>query len=1836
MRSTARVAPVLAVLAALAMAAPRPSSAMDSPHDTIRLTNGCEDCHKGHNAVGSGLTDQTTKTLVCMQCHNSGNVKTTHHFVGTGTDQANLTLAPGATTGTTHRYDGLVTGNPSNLVAVDANAPTDSGMVLRLDGTTSKTINCSVCHDQNHQTYSSGDPRQPAYVTGGGWGRHFQRIANNASQLCAQCHQARVQTNMRVYTGNNLSHPFNVAMGGTSRNVPPLDVGGKAQIDNAWGTVTCTPTPCSTTSLSDNSKNWGNLVGYVVRFTSGTNAGMVPPTRTITSNTATSITYSPVTTAVPSAALGDTYEIDGDGNITNNIVLAGASGPSYAQGNVVCMSCHAPHFADSDSTTYDQDGITGGDGKLLRRTNKPTGTTAQIAQTIEACTGCHKEKMHNGPNIPSPKYGTAWGATWSCQTCHQPHRTKNLLLLRSNVDPTGLNKVVDFRSLTGYATNSFAWGTTTSAGQGPCEVCHTQTANPNPPYNTRFRNTGNADNHHTSDGTACTACHKHSGAFKVTCYGCHGDGSRQVVSYWTLAADKDKVRAAPPSDATGSMGSPKVGAHVAHVNRDASTTPTPAYANPFYCDQCHFNLIPTTYAGNGSPPDTNHGNNADNVAFNTTGIATNYGAITNTLWTQAPTGTTGGTCANTYCHGNFTPYGNIKTATWNDPTSGACGTCHGTAVGSPAPAAPHPPNTSCGQCHTGYTSTSTNYAVHINGTKDAPSVTDANQCTACHGDKTRVQSSGSFGTVDAKFQAAPPWDAHGNTGTVGSRVGTARDVGAHQSHINPLATNPPQLHAPLQCADCHVVPATALHANGSSLVTWGTLAKTGSVTPVWNGTTCSSTYCHGNWAGANAVYGNNKQMTWTDQTGTAAACGTCHGAPPPTNASSHHPPNPNCGQCHTGYTSTVPNLTLHINGSKDAPAISCTACHGDANRVANPAITVDAASFKAAPPWDAHGNTAGANGIGTTRYVGAHLSHVNPGIAQTASLKPLKNGMVCTECHTTEPSGTDTTHADGTTPIPFGTIAKTGGVTPTWNAAALTCSSTYCHGNFPTYGNTSNLPSWTTQTANTQQCGVCHGPAAGNPLPAITTHHPQNTNCGTQCHPAGYSTTTVNLTSHVNGVKDAPALSCNACHGDSTRVATTVGTPDANYKYAPPWDSHGNTLPAGSIVGTQRGVGAHLSHVNLPTGKQAIRNALACTECHASPLPTSANYLHADGTIPLPFGSLAKTNSNTPAFNGTSCSSTWCHRLDGTHGGTINTPNWTGTGQGACGTCHGVPPPTSAHSTVTGAVNCNGCHPGYNCANNDPANNFVSPWTACTVNLGLHVNGALDGGGECTDCHAAPKSGGYTWPARRQVVKGGVSNGDFMGRSHHVVGTVWNNEIVTKFDCLVCHAEGKVDPGTNVKVATTGFHNNGTGNVYLLNVDSPKSRNDMGYDPSTAGGVAGTDYFIWNSHTTPPASMRLDMDKFCLSCHDSNGALWTYNMNPADAAWHGTPTGTILSTTNPQQPFGNNDQVMSSTDGQIRGVAPGGTPPTIGGKPRGTVPDVKGQAQPGSKAAGVWTKFSWHALKYFGVSRYTATTTPPTGYVTITSSARFTTGNTNCGGAACADNSQLYCTDCHRVDINAHGAQNAEYFNKCGVGGTGSGGATGSTAVVCSTGTEDSYGNYKNSGGPCFNCHALASYQSGHTGGSGSDYVEASTAGTTPATRIAPNYNLYNNACLNCHAGATPGGIHGTSDTYGTSATNPLANQNTYTRKAWRFFNGASWTESKPSVSTVSDTGDPAQDLTRWSGTRAWQCYTLNAYPPSTSPPDLSPAYGACTKHGGTTSAAGNTGGAGLNRKLDY
>ena len=547
------------------------------------------------------------------------------------------------------------------------------------------------------------------------------------------------------------------------------------------------------------------------------------------------------------------------------------------------------------------------------------------------------------------------------------------------------------------------------------------------------------------------------GSVSVSCAQCHG--ATWKTDCTECHGGTDGTTGAPPRATWGNAADAvRIGTHTSHV------AATHALGQPVGCAICH--PVPTDALSPGHADAT-----TATVTF--TGLAA-QGV------TPAPTWDRGqATCSNTYCHGATLAGGTNKTPVWTvtDGSQRACDACHGAP-----PPAPHVQNAACGECHSGYGAATVNAALHIDGKIDATV-----GCNSCHG---------------SAANPAPP------RGTLGEALTTQRAVGAHQVHLAGSA-----IAAPIACTECHLVPTAMDHADGAGPARLGSARLRARRGPRLRPDllTCAN-YCHGQTLAAGGAI---TAPLWTKVDGTQAACGTCHGAPPP----EPHTQNPACDLCHTGYTATSREPRDAPERQLDAKDMTCTSCHGSLQN--------------AAPPYGTKGET-----LTSTIAVGAHQQHLAGGL--------VSNPIACEECHLV-PIAMD--HADIAVTLTWGALSTRNGAAPVWDRTSATCSSTYCHGQFAG-GNPLNAPSWTTVDGTQAACGTCHG--APPPAP-----HPENPACE-HCHP-GYTIGSVALATHVNGTVEV-TLSCNSCHGSAANAAPPTGT-------------HGETLES------QRAVGAHQKHL---------------------------------------------------------------------------------------------------------------------------------------------------------------------------------------------------------------------------------------------------------------------------------------------------------------------------------------------------------------------------------------------------------------------------------------------------------------------------------------------------------------------------------------------------------------------------------------------------------------------------------------------------------------------------------
>jgi predicted CxxxxCH...CXXCH cytochrome family protein len=336
------------------------------------------------------------------------------------------------------------------------------------------------------------------------------------------------------------------------------------------------------------------------------------------------------------------------------------------------------------------------------------------------------------------------------------------------------------------------------------------------------------------------------------CTGCHGSGTDP----------------APPPDTAGNTARTAigVGAHQVHLSGGTAS-------RAVRCDACH--IVPETVTApmhvDGLPAQ---------VVFGGVGVA---GARAPT-WDRASA-----TCADTWCHSPG-PGGNAS-APWTSLGPTGCTSCHGAP-----PAPPHPQMDDCARCHGAVVGpdhvTIIDRDRHVDGVVD---VAFDDSCVACHG----------------ATDPAPPPDVSGATAT------TAPGVGAHRTHLDP-----PGRSRPVPCAECHVVPSTVLEAGHVDTprpaeVIFSGVALAHDAAPSYANGSCQSTPCHGAvFPRGRASGGTNTAPDWTTVDGTQAACGTCHGLPPPR----PHPLgdlNPVCSACHENIAPDNVTFTrpeLHVDG----------------------------------------------------------------------------------------------------------------------------------------------------------------------------------------------------------------------------------------------------------------------------------------------------------------------------------------------------------------------------------------------------------------------------------------------------------------------------------------------------------------------------------------------------------------------------------------------------------------------------------------------------------------------------------------------------------------------------------------------------------------------------------------------------------------------------------------------------------------------------------------------------------------------------------------------------------
>ncbi|WP_242393097.1 CxxxxCH/CxxCH domain c-type cytochrome [Anaeromyxobacter oryzisoli] len=1392
-------------------------------------TGPCFNCHNHTKGLAAS----------CTQCH--GDATRTKNPAIAGTVDSHLTAAPPVDT------SGATTG-----VRVGAH-------VAHVNQTTYRTnaLACADCHPVPNTHQGTRDAAWSALASTG----------NGTSYTISPAAGPSYTTTWEAApTCTNWCHGAGIAGGGS--NTAPSWAGGSSQA--ACGTCHALPPPVGG-SGNNHPQNSTCSSCHGAGYTGGATPSVAGAAKDLHVNGSidaatgcaachgqlTGLGGVPIASGDPRAAPGyDTTSVDTHGNSARSVVGVGAHVKHVNAGLMAGKGCSVCHGA----TPVDGD-VSHANGTVAAGWNTPanaqgvTPTPAAYDSTWQAgpsCTNyCHSTGLPLGGTVS--KSTVTWTSTtaMTCTSCHAYGAS-----LTTNAHP---------KHVSTYGIGCKACHSATVSGDlaivsgGGAHVNGTNDAvlDPSDPYP--------AGGSYDTTFHTCSATYCHSNGTTITA----PFGAPTGSLAWNGGADTCTSCHGGPSGAAAVMGTTSGSTrHQNHVDNAA------VIGTNYVCADCHAATV-----ASGNAPLTNQANHLNRTKD--ISIATRGSYASSESYT-------GQTCSTTYCHSSGQTTPTYVPVSWTGAALG-CNGCHGTSTTAGAPdyanggagtatANSHPKHTSlgsdstsCPKCHAGTVAAAggaivSGSTLHTNGAHDIQiaAAYDTNgatanydpatktcsgischvgsstwggtlACTNCHGDAARTSLTG----ADANQTAAPP------LGTSGESATTTRAVGAHVAHVNQatLRTNP------LPCSECHL----GTTHNGVKEVVWGTIATTGGAVPTWNGTTCATTYCHA--PGGAALGGTNQTPSWTSGS-SQAACGTCHGLPPPVGgvAGADHPQNLTCSSCHgAGYTATSLSTAAkatHIDGTSQKPANGCTACHGVLAGLTGAAVANTDPSAAPGYVGTATGVDTTGSSATTSAKVGAHDAHVRP----AGSLNSVAS-LACASCHGTLPASGDTTHANGTIGLGWSTVATGGGtITPTPSAfgstweATPTCTN-YCHSNASPTGGTLATATMTWTSTTTLTCSSCHATVARDRTGGLATDlsqkHGKHLDATTyafkcdECHAATMtndSATAIGTpANHVNGTKNVVfsttlltttidqsagtystgTCASTYCHSNGTTTTAPFGT---TVSAALAWTTgtstcascHGGPSGAAVVMGNGAGNGSakHLNHVS---NASVLGTNYVCGDCHAatvasgnSPITTYAK--HVNGVKDV---SIAARGTYTSSDTTGTCSATYCHS-DGRRGAantkvgvTWNDAAWTGN---VCAKCHGGTTGNlfGAPDYANGGKNTStaNSHAKHVAAATDCATCHTTTTSTGTAILagGLHTNGVID-----VAFNAAKAGSGATCQAGTSTTSATCTNIACHGNNATAIS--WGD---TGLTCINCHGGAADTDNWNISDGIPAVINTGT------------------------------------------------------------------------------------------------------------------------------------------------------------------------------------------------------------------------------------------------------------------------------------------------------------------------------------------------------------------------------------------------------------------------------------------
>ncbi|RII26152.1 MAG: hypothetical protein CXR31_10615 [Geobacter sp.] len=744
----------------------------------------------------------------------------------------------------------------------------------------------------------------------------------------------------------------------------------------------------------------------------------------------------------------------------------------------------------------------------------------------------------------------------------------------------------------------------------------------------------------------------------------------------------------------------------------------------FACSSCH--RPGSSYAVHATGPADPKG--AGQVFFGFTS-ATRKGSYTY-VTTQGTTDNgfnwTNGTCVSTYCHSNGNGGNPVNpTFNWASPNGTLnCGGCHnksgdatwsGTASHLKHVTAYSGSNTiSCNSCHSLTAASNTalvDKTKHVNKVKDvafsawAGGTWSGSTCsnTYCHSNGTSAAS---------PTHAAISWSAPPVVTCDSCHGGTAANPPASAPHIKHVGTAAGYKFA---CVKCHArtvkstvdsttfatISSVHMHLNKVKDVAFDS-----TVSGSWDGTTCTSTYCHSKGTGGTGQTGDTRPVTaGTNPTWSGTLnCGSCHGGGNAngqpeyangslkTNSHAKHPTD--CSRCHYATTTngtTITTAANHVNGqyniqpnlTTSIASYTYASTGGTCAGIGVSGLT-GRCHFAGNAKWGDNLTCAACHDVNTLS--GAHKRHMGglnlatiPFYAYTANQSAGSDtdgvswkayAFGCGNCH---PIDRGVYHADDTVEVQLD--VRTGvsklrslNVNPSTDKApgtgTLKCLNVYCHSDGK--GTFVTTPAWNTTMTAATRCSMCHANSPTNDSHAAHTNYASIHQADIYAGP-GYSgkigtTATTTVASSHGDPAQSTTIGCNICHGLTVNVARNKynGSCSAVACHGNVTGNNTDALGAARITGLDK-------HVN---GAKDISFAPVNVISKAQLRPTSY-----DSTIwtrtafkggPNASGSFdtAKTALSNTMFSGGNCSNISCH-----NGKVVNWANDYGKAV-SCTICH--------------------------------------------------------------------------------------------------------------------------------------------------------------------------------------------------------------------------------------------------------------------------------------------------------------------------------------------------------------------------------------------------------------------------------------------------------------------------------------------------------------------------------------------------------------------------------------